>query len=330
MIKKKNFIVLAVLLFIFAGCGAKTNSVDEAASDAESIKVVTTFYPMYDFSKQVAGDKATVDILVPNGTEPHDYEPSAKDIAKIQEADVFVYNSEEMETWVTSVLKNIDTSKVKVVKASESIELLSSSEEEHEEEEETDHSREEEADSSDSTEEEHSHDLDPHVWLSPVLAQVEVKNIQKGLSEVDPDNKDVYETNSDNFVKELEELNTKFEEAFSGATQRTFVTQHQAFAYLALQYDLVQEAISGISPDQEPSAKKLAEIEQFVKDNDVKIIFTEELASQKVAETISSATGAKLEVLSPLEGLSDEDQKSGLDYIGVMTENLEKLKQVIK
>lgn len=320
--KKWSFIVVAVLTFalVLAGCGASS---DKVTGDKDKLKIVTTFYPMYDFTKNVAGDKASVEMLIDAGTEPHDYEPSAKDIAKIEAADVFVYNSEDMETWVPSVLKSLDSKKLTVIDASKGIQLVEGTEEEEH------HDHEEEGHDHDH-EEAHHHEHDPHVWLSPVLAQQEVTNIQNGLTKADKTNADTYEKNAANYNDKLKALDGKFKTAFEGSKQRDFVTQHAAFQYLAKEYNLHQVAIAGLSPDQEPSPARLAELQKYVKDNNISTIYFEEVASPKVAETLANETGAKLEVLSPIEGITDKEQKKGMDYIAYMEQNLKALQKTIK
>lgn len=319
--KKWSFIVVAVLTFalVLAGCGASS---DKVSGDKDKLKIVTTFYPMYDFTKNVAGDKASIEMLIDAGTEPHDYEPSAKDIAKIEAADVFVYNSEDMETWVPSVLKSLDSKKLTVIDASKGIQLLEGTEEEHHDHEEEGHDHDHE--------EAHHHEHDPHVWLSPVLAQQEVTNIQNGLTKADKTNADTYEKNAANYNEKLKALDGKFKTAFEGAKQRDFVTQHAAFQYLAKEYNLHQVAIAGLSPDQEPSPARLAELQKYVKDNNISTIYFEEVTSPKVAETLANETGAKLEVLSPIEGITDKEQKKGMDYIAYMEQNLKALQKTIK
>ncbi|MGE8076938.1 metal ABC transporter substrate-binding protein [Listeria welshimeri] len=320
--KKWSFIVVAVLTFalVLAGCGASS---DKVSGNEDKLKIVTTFYPMYDFTKNVAGDKASIEMLIDAGTEPHDYEPSAKDIAKIEAADVFVYNSEDMETWVPSVLKSLDSKKLTVIDASKGIQLVEGTEEEEH------HDHEEEGHDHDH-EEAHHHEHDPHVWLSPVLAQQEVTNIQNGLTKADKTNADTYEKNAANYNDKLKALDGKFKTAFEGSKQRDFVTQHAAFQYLAKEYNLHQVAIAGLSPDQEPSPARLAELQKYVKDNNISTIYFEEVASPKVAETLANETGAKLEVLSPIEGITDKEQKKGMDYIAYMEQNLKALQKTIK
>ncbi|MGO2963354.1 MAG: metal ABC transporter substrate-binding protein [Carnobacterium maltaromaticum] len=309
---KKGSLLIASLaiLFIMVGCGNQ-----EATKDSTKLQIVTSFYPMYDFTQNVAGDNAEVSVLMKAGTEPHDYEPSAKDIAKIADSDVFVYNSKEMETWVSSALTNIDTKKTVVVDASQGIDLL-----------EGNHSD----DETEAEHEGHSHAHDPHIWLDPVLAQKQVDTIKEGIIKADTKNKETYEKNALAYKEKLAALNEKFEMGLKNAENRTFVTQHAAFAYLANRYDLEQVAIAGLSPDQEPSPAKLAELNDFIKENNIKIIYFAETASPKIAKTVANETGAKLEVLSPIEGITQEEQEKGVDYIKVMEKNLEALEKAIK
>lgn len=308
-------VVLSVLL---TACGGKEK---KEASSNEKIQVMTTFYPMYEFTKQVVGDKGDVELLIPAGTEPHDFEPSAKDLAKISDSDVFVYNSPELETWTDNLTDTIDTKQTEIIQASKDIKLMEGTEHDHEEA--HDH------DTQEHEEHGHSHELDPHVWLDPALAIKEVETIRDQLSKKYLDDKAAFEKNAASYIDELKKLDEEFQTAFKDAKNKTFVTQHAAFGYLANQYGLTQEAIAGISPDQEPSPSRLSELKHYVDDNQVKVIYFEENASSKVAETLSKETGVKLEVLNPLESLTDKQIKDGEDYLSVMRENLAALKESV-
>ena len=307
--------VLSVLL---TACGGQEK---KEASSNEKIQVMTTFYPMYEFTKQVVGDKGDVELLIPAGTEPHDFEPSAKDLAKISDSDVFVYNSPELETWTDNLTDTVDTKQTEIIQASKDIKLMEGTEHDHEEA--HDH------DTQEHEEHGHSHELDPHVWLDPALAIKEVETIRDQLSKKYPDDKAAFEKNAASYIDELKKLDEEFQTAFKDAKNKTFVTQHAAFGYLANQYGLTQEAIAGISPDQEPSPSRLSELKHYVDDNQVKVIYFEENASSKVAETLSKETGVKLEVLNPLESLTDKQIKDGEDYLSVMRENLAALKESV-
>ena len=303
---------------LLAGCGATGSTTENTESD--KLQVVTTFYPMYDFTKQVAQDDAEVSMLLEAGMEVHSFEPSSQMIAEIQDADVFIYNSPEMETWVPDVLASIDTSDMVVICASDAITLLEYEGEAHAH----DHESEEEGANAG-----HSHTVDPHVWLDPVLAQTEVSTIAEGLAEADPDNAEDYLENAGIYNGKLNELDEAYRAAFEGTENRTFVTQHAAFAYLAARYDLNQISVTGLNAEVEPSAAALATLSDYVKANNISHIYFENNASSQTAETLAEEVGVELAVLSPLEGITEEDQKKGSDYISVMLENLEALKKSI-
>ncbi|MFB5265912.1 metal ABC transporter solute-binding protein, Zn/Mn family [Paenibacillus enshidis] len=319
----KTWMVSAGLALVLAGCGSGADSATsgsgnraETEADGGKLNIVTTIYPMYEFSRQVAGDHANVTALVPAGTEPHDWEPSAKDMAQIQDADVFVYNG-IVETWVEDALASTNNDQRIAVEASSGIDLTEGTEVEHAEE----------GGEHDHEEEGHSHDyaLDPHVWLSPVLAQKEVEAIKAALIKADPVNQADYEANADAYISKLKELDQAYRDGLAGVKSKEFVTQHAAFAYLATEYGLTQVPISGLSPEQEPSPDQMAQIVQFAKEHQVKTIFFETLVDPKVAETIASEISAKAAVLNPLEGLTEDEIKNNRDFITVMQENLKAL-----
>lgn len=304
--KKVGLLFLSVSALLLGACGNST------ASEDGKLNIVTTFYPVYEFTKQVAGDEANVDLLVKAGTEVHGYEPSAKDIARIQEADAFVYENENMETWVHDVEKSLDTTKVNVISATEGMLLLPGSEE---------------GEDHDHSEEGHSHAYDPHVWLSPERAITLVENIRDSLVAKYPEKKDAFETNAAAYIEKLDALDAKYSETLSAAKQKYFVTQHTAFAYLALDYGLKQVSITGVAADEDPTPSRLAELTEYINKYGIKYIYFEENASKSVAETLAKETGVQLDVLNPLESLTDEDMKNGKDYISVMEDNLTALEK---
>ncbi|MBT2725122.1 metal ABC transporter substrate-binding protein [Bacillus sp. ISL-46] len=307
---KRLLCALIILLMVISGCSNAVQTKGKKGSEGtKKLQIVTTFYPMYYFAQKVAGNSANVELLVPNGAEPHDWEPTAKDMAKIQDADMFIYNSRYFESWTEKVLKSINDSNLNVVEASNGIELMDALESEEEE-----HNS------------EHASAKDPHVWLSPVLAQQEVENIAKAIEKLDPKNKNQYEKNAVNFKSQLADLDHLYQETINQAKKKEFVTQHAAFGYLAKQYGLTQIPIAGLSPDVEPTLGKLKELAEVTKKKNVKVIYFEGLTSSKVAQTLANEIGAKTEVLNPLEGLTKEEQEKGLDFIDVMKNNLESLK----
>lgn len=367
----RSFLFLTLsLVLVLAGCGTKSNIAGSSASDnaasstteastddaaQKKLEIKTSFYPMYEFTRHVAGNLANVENLVPAGMEPHDWEPTAQDMAKLTEADVLVYNGAGLESWVGQALDSATGSNLKAIEASQGIDIMEGSEEEghshshgdeaHADDHDHDHGEEAHSDAEHDHEhgehahEEHSHGesghvhnhggLDPHVWLSPQLAIQEVRNIEKGLSEAAPEYKEQFKANADAYVTELEALDNEFTEGLKDSKRRDFITQHAAFGYLAKQYGLTQVPIAGLSPDQEPSPAQMADIVQFAKENHVKTIFFETLVSSKVADTIAKEIGAKTDVLNPIEGLTEEELAAGNDYVRVMRSNLEALKTAL-
>lgn len=295
------------LFLVFVACLMAIQVAHAKAILADSkLKVVTTFYPVYEFTKQVLGDTSEVSMLIKAGTEPHDFEPSTKNIASIQKADAFVYMNDNMETWAKKTTKDTN---VKVINASEDMLLAKGVAEDDEDEHEG-----------------HSHVLDPHVWLSPKRAITLVEHIRDKFVADYPDKADVFKANADTYIKKLEELDKTYTDNLSAAKQKSFVTQHAAFGYLALDYGLKQIPISGLSPDEEPSAKRLASLSKYIKNNGIKYIYFEENASSKVAKTLANEAGVKTKVLNPLESLTVDEEKAGENYISVMKSNLKALK----
>lgn len=342
-----------------AGCGSgkstvthegNASSANNQASDASTtettkLKVKTSFYPMYEFTRQVAGDLADVENLIPPGIEAHDWEPTPQDMAGISDADVLVYNGAGMEGWVDQVLESIQGTGVSAIEASKGIEIMEGTGHSHDHEEEGDHSHDEHAhdhaEEGDHSHDEHAHDhaeeghhhdhggLDPHVWLSPAMAVKQVRNIEAGLAEAAPEHQEAFKANVDAYVSKLEALDKEFRDGLKNAKRKDFITQHAAFGYLAREYGLTQVPIAGLSPDQEPSAAQMAEVIEFAKEHNVKTIFFETLVSSNVAETIASEIGASTSVLNPIEGLTEEDIADNLDYIAIMRQNLDALTKAL-
>ena len=289
-----------------------TETEETTSTEEDKLSVVTTFYPVYAFTQEVAGDRADVEMMISGGTDVHHYEPSARDIALINEADMFVYSSPEMETWVDSMLASLDNEDILVVEQAESVELL----EALEDTEEGDHGHEED---------DHSHALDPHVWLDPVLVQNQIETMKEAFIEVDPDNEEEYTQRAEDYQAELQVLHEEFESVFSEAAQRRFVTQHEAFGYLARRYDLIQMAVGGLSTEVEVTPSRIAEINHLVEDHAIPVIYYQEGANSAIAETVANETGTEIAELYSLEFLPQAMQDEELGYIEVMKRNLDAL-----
>lgn len=300
-------------LSLLTGCG--TQPADTATDDGR-LRVLTSFYPMYDFACKIGGDCIDVTNMVPSGTEPHDWEPSTNDLKNLEKADVFIYNGADMEPWADDLLvSRSDT--LHVVEASENVELRTTDgEHEHaHEHEDADH---------------HHGDFDPHVWLDPENAKIEMEAIRDALCAADPENSTVFQSNYEKYAAELDALDAEFREKLAPLPNRTIVVAHEAFGYLCDAYGLTQVGIEGLSPDSEPDPGRMAEVIDFVREHSISTIFFEELVSPKVAEAIASETGAQAKMLSPLEGLSDEQAAAGADYFSVMHDNLAALMEALK
>ena len=172
--------------------------------------------------------------------------------------------------------------------------------------------------------------FDPHVWLDPMFAKKEMENIKDALVKADPENQAYYEANYETYAQKFDELDQTYKETLSPLPGKSVVVAHEAFGYLCSAYGLTQMGIEGLTPDSEPDPARMALVIDFVKENQVKTIFFEELVSPKVAETIAKETGAGTEVLNPLEGLTDEQLKNGDDYFSVMEKNLDVLKKALE
>jgi zinc transport system substrate-binding protein len=265
------------------------------------LPVTVSFYPLAEFVQQVGQDKVIVYNLTRAGTEPHDFDPSPQDLVKIENSKVLVYNGAGLEIWVDK-LRDQFQNKLKMVNSTENISLLQSEAENR---------------------------PDPHVWLDPVLASQQVENITQALAVADPEHKSYYEQNAKSYQQQLSDLDIEFKKGLEKCQSREVVTSHNAFQYLGKRYGLTILSISGLSPDEEPTPQKLAEVVQFVKVHNVKYIFFESLVSPKLAETIATEAGAKTLSFNPLEGLTSEELSKGKNYLTVQRENLAALRTAL-
>jgi zinc transport system substrate-binding protein len=268
--------------------------------------VVTSFYPLYEFTRQVAGPTVRVVSLVPTGTEPHDWEPSPQDVAQVRDARLFVYHGAGLDPWASKLLADPGSSRTVVVRATEGIPLLTSS-------------------SPDGAGQGPPFP-DPHVWLDPALAGSMVETIQSALAKVDPDHAATYAANAQRFIAKLHALDHAFRAGLEHCARREIVTSHAAFAYLARRYGLTVVPVMGLAPESEPTPARLASIVRFARDRKVKYIFVETLTNPALAETLAREVGARTLVFNPVEGLSAEEQAAGRGYIALMEENLKNLR----
>ncbi|MDD6069459.1 MAG: metal ABC transporter substrate-binding protein [Clostridiales bacterium] len=304
--------MLCMTAVIFSGC--TTGKEGRHFKEEDKLKVVTTIYPIQNFTEEIAGEKAEIINLVPAGVEPHDFELSTGDMQLLEEADVFIYNGAGMEHFVDKTISAISNKDLLIVEATSDVKLKEAS-----------HSHEE-------NEEEHGEEerFDPHTWLSIENAMIEAETIRDALCEADSDSQEYFNGRFEDYKAELEKLEKRYEKELSGLSKNTIVVAHEAFGYLCDEYGLVQEAVEGLTADSEPDSARMKEIIDFCRENDIQVIFFEELVSPKVAETIANEIGARTEVLNPIEGRTSEQEEQGLDYVGMMEQNLEVLKAALK
>jgi zinc transport system substrate-binding protein len=295
----KNFslIILGALLIAGIILMVKSSTFPVKKISSEKLQITASFYPMYFFGSQIGGDKINVMSITPAAAEPHDYEPTTQDIVAINQSKMLILNGGKLEPWGDKIKDQLQGASVLIVTAGDGL-------------------------ANKQLNENGQTIQDPHIWLDPILAKKEIVNIEQGFEKIDPTNRVYYQTNTTRLENELDQLNSEYKKGLSNCQKKDFVTSHAAFGYLASRYGINQIAISGVSPDEEPSSQKLAEITQLVRQQGIKIIFFESLVSPKLSETIANETGAKAMVLDPIEGIVQKDLNSGRNYLTIMRDNL--------
>lgn len=291
--KKKiiSGVLAAIASIMLIGCGSSSNTNTTNEENKDKVNIMVSVYPLKEFADKIAGDKAEISCMVPENMEPHDYEPKTKDFEALTKSDAFIYNGLGLETWVDSVNSAIGDKDIRIVDSSDGVDVRK------------------EGDS-----------IDPHSWLSLKEAQKQAENIKNTLVEIDEKNKDYYQENYDVFVSELESLYNEYKEKFDGLSHKDFVTGHAAFGYLCRDFGLNQKSVENLFAEGEPTPRQLQELVMFCKDNNIKTVFSESLASPKVSETLANEVGAQVVPILTLE--SSEDDKS---YIEAMKYNLEEI-----
>ncbi|HYG60401.1 MAG TPA: metal ABC transporter substrate-binding protein [Symbiobacteriaceae bacterium] len=307
---RRTFVSVSLLLVfaLLAGCSRSGGGVPAFSSQGGKLKVAASFWPVYEFARQVGGDRIDLVNMVPVGTEPHEWEPTPRHLKTLNEASLFIYSGAGMESWVEKTLESLDNKSLVVVEASHGIDLIEAGAEEE------GHG--------------HGHDeeMDPHVWLDPLGAVHQVEAIRDGLIQADAAGRAVYEANAAAYIERLKALDADFSTGLAACSNKTFYTTHAAFGYLAHRYGLEQHPIMGLAPDAEPKPKDLEQIVAQAKKDNVTYIFFETLVSDKVAKLVAGEIGAQTLVLNPLEGLTDAEVKAGKDYLSVMRDNLANLR----
>ena len=306
-------IAIVIPLASFAVTQPSFNS-EISITENSKLQIITSATFLNEFSQNIGKEMIDVTLLVPMGADPHDWEPTIRDRERLQKADVIIVNGIGYEHWIGSFDSN-DNQGI-LVDTSNGISTLDS--EKHD-----DHAKEDDHDGHEE-EDKHNHEnLDPHIWLNPVYAQLQVKNIANALSNSDPTNKNYYQSNAAIYNKELDLLDSKIRTELSGC-KTDFITFHNAFSYFSEEYGLTQHTIiSSNDSHGEVTPQTLENIISTAKKYDIKVIFAEESSSTKTSQVIADEIGGKVLVLSPLEIVSDET------YVEKMTQNLQSLKDAL-
>jgi len=270
-----------------------SDNIQNNVNTSHRLKVVSSFFPIGEFVKKIGGNLIDSILMVPVGIEPHDFEPTIKQIQNISSADVLVYNGLGMENWIDklSVPYKID--------ASSGLKILYS--------------------------DKNNKTIDPHVWLDPVLAKKEVENIRDGLIKIDPKNRNYYLNNSLHFLNTLDSLDREVRTDLLSCKKKDFISFHNAFSYFAKSYGLNQHSITN-TPEGEITPQHLAEIINTAKSLQLNIIYSEELNDPRYASVVAQEIpNGKVLVLSPIEGLTKAEQAAGFGYLDKMQQNIKNL-----
>lgn len=327
-----TFMLVAVLaVCALSGCGTSKSGED---TKDKKIKVVTTIFPEYDWVMQILGDKADkadVTMLLDKGVDLHSYQPSTADIAKISEADVFIYVGGESDEWVEDVLKEAKNKNLKVINLMD----VMGDKAKEEEVKEGMQPEEEEAEEAKDGKEEEEVEYDEHVWLSLKNAKIFTKKIADVLSEVDKDNAKTYQANYESYAKKLDDLDKKYAEAVASAKNKTLVFGDRfPFRYLVNDYGLdYYAAFVGCSAESEASFETVTFLAKKIDELGLNNVLTIEGKNHKIAKTVVDNTknkDQKVLTMDSMQSTTAKDVKDGATYLGIMEKNLEVLKEALK
>lgn len=313
------FGVIAVLVLCL-GAGWYISTSSSAPKTSSNIQVVATFFPLADFAKTIGGSNVDVIQITPDGVEAHEYEPSPQDVATFLSADIVLVNGGGVDAWADALQADAEASGVTVVRMSDVVPFIEITEEESSEE----HKQE-----SDEGDHGHENSIDPHAWLDVARAQEMVRAIGEALILRDSGNAAEYVSNTNALRTNLVALDQRFQATLATCQSRTIFAAHDAFSYWGLRYNINVHAVSGISPEAEPSVQDLANMIREAKELQVTTIFFESPASTALATTIADEIGAAVDVLNPLEGRTPEQIASGATYLTLMQENLNALAKAL-
>jgi len=285
------------LLNLESANNTNVNSIENlknVSNSSQKLVVISSILPIDEFVKKVGGEMIESSLIIPAGIEPHEFDPTINQIQTISSAEVLVYNGLGIENWLTKIdpPNKIDASNGLNASYSDRRNMT----------------------------------LDPHVWLDPMLAKKQVENIRNGLISIDPSNKDTYNSNAKSFLAELDELDRSIRSELESCKKKDFISFHNSFSYFAKRYGLTQHSISESGPEAEVTPARLAEVINVAKNLGINVIYTEELMDPRYAQVIAQEIpNGKVLILSPIEGLTKEEQNAGIGYIDKMHEDIKNL-----
>jgi zinc transport system substrate-binding protein len=288
-----SIILVAVNTIAFAQDSNMTNT----NTNQTRLKVVASFYPIYEFVKQIGGNKVDVSTLIPIGVEPHDFEPTIQQIQNAESANLIVYNGAGLEKWIDKINSNFK------VDASQGANLIVGNDSQS------------------------NGAYDPHIWLDPILVAKEVENIKDAIIKADPTNSQYYNANAANFIGQLTNLDNKIKTDLSNCSKKDFIAFHNAFTYFAKRYDLNQHSILGSTPEGEILPQRLQQVIQLAGQLGLNTVYSEDLVDPRSAQVIAQEIpNGKVLILSPIEGINAQEQKDGIGYLDKMNEDVDNLK----
>ena len=321
-IKKIILSILAIAIIFgiiaFLAIGGKRNTTEDA-----KIKIVASNFASYDFLRAIIGDNEEIELtfLLGPGKDAHSYDPTAGDLIKIQNADLFVYVGGEMEKWADKVLESTDSNGKEIICISDFVEKM--------EEKEVDGAEDEHLD------EEHEHEegaFDEHIWTSPDNAIKMVNALEEAMEKIDNENAATYKKNADEYIKQINEVDKKIQEVVDNKVRdRLVFADKMPMQYFMEYYGLeASAAFDGCSTETDPSAKTIAYLQNKIKEENIPVVLYIELNPGKVAQTIANETGAEAMQINSLHNVSLEDFNNGETWVSLMSKNVEVLKKALQ
>ena len=335
--KKIIFIVLAIAIVI--GIGVAFGIGGNKNKSNTKYKVVASNFASYDFLRAIIGDNKDVELtfLIGPGKDAHSYDPTAQDLIKIQDSDLFVYVGGEMEKWSDKVLDSLDTDGTEIICIADFVDTMEEKEVDGAEEHEHDHEDEDEHHEEGEEHEEHEHEheegaFDEHIWTSPENAIKMVNALEKAMEKIDNENSNTYKENADTYIAQIKDVDSKIQNIVDNKLRnRLIFADKMPMQYFIDYYNLeVSAAFDGCSTETEPSAQTIAYLQNKVKEEKIPVVLYIELNPGRVAKTIADETGAKAMQIQTLHNVSLDDFNKGETWVSLMTRNIDVLKKALQ